>query len=158
MSFQQRVFMVSLLLIGLLALAGCGGGAPLQPTVIRITATPGAALDTPVPATQEPALGAEATPPAADTPAVSGETAATATSAPEAAPATGEETVVFEFESTLSTVEEIEDIRDLLIDTEGILAITGTEVSVRITYDPDVFTVAELFNLMNQIGYPVKPP
>ena len=77
---------------------------------------------------------------------------------PEASPTSAETRVTFEFVSTLSTVEEVDHIKGLLEDTEGILAITGTEVSITITYDPNILTVEALRTKMELIGYPVKAP
>lgn len=142
---SQRAFIMSLLLAGLL-LAGCGGSATVPATVIRLTATRSPATNAPVP----PATTSRSP---AQTPAP----AATPTSAPAATSTSAGETITLEFTSTLSTVEEMDHIRDLLQDTEGILAITGTEVSITITYDPNILTVEDLRGKLEEIGYPVKP-
>ncbi len=144
---QHRVFTVSWLLVSLIVLAGCGGGTTSPPTVIQMTATRPLSADTPAPPTVTSVSPTETSAPEASP-----------TPAPEASPTSAETRVTFEFVSTLSTGEEVDHIRGLLEDTEGILAITGTEVSITITYDPNILTVEALRTKMEQIGYPVKAP
>ena len=136
---QHHAFTVSWLLVSLIVLAGCGGATTSPPTVIQMTATRPPSADTPAPPTVTSVSPTE-------------------TSPPEASPTSAGTRVTFEFVSTLSTVEEVDHIKGLLEDTEGILAITGTEVSITITYDPNILTVEALRTKMEQIGYPVKSP
>lgn len=143
---QHRAFTVSWLLVSLTVLAGCGGGTTSPPTVIQMTATRPPSADTPVPPTVTSVSPTDTSSPEASP-----------MPTPEASPTSAETKVTFEFVSTLSTVEEVDHIKGLLEDTEGILAITGTEVSITITYDPNILTVEALRTKMEQIGYPVKP-
>ena len=115
-------------LAAMVALAGCGGGA------------------TPAPPTP-----------------TSAPTATLAVAAPTSAPPTATavqagEKVTFEFVMSLSTIEELEPILNLVEEIEGVLGASGSQVDITITYDPTVVTVEELQARMSEIGYPVKAP
>jgi hypothetical protein len=143
-----------LLLVSLMALAGCANEPSVVRTVVRLTATGGAVVVT---ATGGPAGVTPAAPAAAATQTPQ----AGSTPAPQNTPAAGAteevgERVVLQFVTTLSTIEEVDHIADLLSDEDGILAVTGTEVSLTITYDPAAITIDQLKAVMERIGYPVK--
>lgn len=129
-----RIFVLTIILLGLVLLTSCGGGAPAP------TPTPEAAP------TSAPA--ATLTPTSAPTPTPVPE----ATSTPEPVG----EVVEFEFVTPLSTAEQGEDIQNLLHDTEGILSIRGDEFGVKISYDPEILTADDLKQQMSVIGFPVK--
>jgi hypothetical protein len=130
----QRIFVLAIILLGLVLLTGCGGGAaaPTPTSEAAPTSAPAATL----------------TPTSAPTP----------TPVPEATPTpepVGEK-VQFEFVTPLSTAEQGEDIQNLLHDTEGILSIRGDEFGVTIAYDPEILTADDLRQQMAIIGFPVK--
>jgi hypothetical protein len=137
-----------MLLMSLTFLVGCGGQATIPVTVIRMTATGPAITATPAPPTATAASPAEPSTPQPEPP----------TAAAEPTLSEAGTRVTFRFVTTLSTVEEVGDIRDLLHDTEGILAVTGDEISITIAYDPAILTVDQVMAIMAQIGYPVNPP
>jgi hypothetical protein len=64
--------------------------------------------------------------------------------------------VVLEFVTTLSTIEEVDHIADLLAERDGFLAVTGSEISVAVTYDPAILNVDQVKVVLAEIGYPVK--
>lgn len=153
MIFRPRTILAILFLVSIVVLSGCGGSAAtLQPTVIRISATPPPATDTPAAPAELPATGS--TPQPTSPPAA----AATPTSPPAVEPAKTGETVTLSFQNTLTSVEDLDDLRILLLGKEGIMTVTGTEVSINITYDPAVYTVEDLMTLLSQLDHPVKPP
>ena len=144
---SQRILKTSLLLIGLVALAGCSGGQ--QAT----TAAP------PPAATATSASASTAIPPTAT---AVGPTAIpvppTATTAPAATATQAGEKVTFEFVAPLSTIEELDPLLAAVEDVEGVLGASGSQVDITITYDPAVITVEELQAKMAEIGQPVKEP
>lgn len=150
----RRPGISALLLIGLVALTGCASQPNIPRTVVRLTATGGPVVVTATPGTS----GASGVTPAAPANTAAPQTAATP--APQATPAAGTveagQKVTFELLTTLSTIEEVDHIADLLADEDGVLAVTGTEVSLTITYDPAAITPDELKVVMERIGYPVK--
>jgi hypothetical protein len=77
---------------------------------------------------------------------------------PTEAPADEGETVTLELVEPLSTIEELEDITQLLHDIPGIMDVTGNEQRVNITFDPAVIDVNGVVAAMALIGFPVRPP
>lgn len=139
----QRNAVASVLVVSLIALAGCGGG---QATTATPPPTPTSApAETLAPAATAPQPTTTAVPP-------------TATSAPAATATQAGEKVTFEFVAPLSTIEELDPLLAAVEDVEGVLGASGSQVDITITYDPAVITVEELQAKMAEIGQPVKEP
>ncbi len=141
-------FLVSVLLVSPVFLAGCGGPATIPVTVIRMTATRPAVTNTPAPPTATSAPGATSAP----------QTATSAPQPPQATSTEAGETVKFEFVTSLSTIEELEPILMLVEEFDGVLGASGSQVDITITYDPSVTTVEMLQQRMEEIGQAVKLP
>lgn len=133
---SQRTCFLSVILVSQVVLASCGGGT---------TAAPAAPTSAPAaPATSAPAEATAAPEP-------------TPTSAPAATPTPVSEKVTFQLVRGLSTIEEMDDdIAPKLEQVDGILRVSGTEVSITITYDPEIITPEELRAKLAEIGHAVK--
>jgi hypothetical protein len=145
-------------LIVLLALAACNTATPAPATAT--TAPPTAAPPT---ATTAPPTDTTAPPTATTAPATATTAPPTDTNVPPtattAATAVSEgQTVTLELVEPLSTIEELEDIAQLMHDIPGILDVTGNENQVNIMFDPAVTDVNGVIAAMALIGFPVKPP
>lgn len=141
----QRYAVLSLILIGTIVLVACGGGGA-QPTP-----TPTAEPMPPTEVAPEPTSPPPTVAAAPPSPTVA-----------EAAPTQEEEIqgeeVRFQWRRPLSTIEELEPILLLVEDFDGVIAASGSEVNIDITYDPNVTSVEELQNQLQQIGQPVEEP
>jgi hypothetical protein len=136
----KRYAVLSLVLIGILVLAACGGGEP-EPTAAP-TAEPAAPTEPP------PTVAAAPPSPTAGEPEPTQES--------EQEEMAAEEDVRFEWVSPLSTIEELEPILLLVEDFDGVVAASGSERHIDITYNPDVTDVESLQAEMLQIGQPVE--
>jgi hypothetical protein len=148
-----------LLLIVLLSLAACNPATPAAPTATTAppTATTAAATATSPPtATTAAATATTAPPTETSVPPTNTSVPPTATTAATAA--SEGETVTLELVEPLSTIEELEDISQLLHDIPGILDVTGNENQVNIMFDPSVTDINGVIAAMALIGFPVKPP
>jgi copper chaperone CopZ len=67
------------------------------------------------------------------------------------------ERIEVDFVRPLSTVEEVDDIENLLHNVDGIISIRGNEIGLTITYDPSILTPDDIRQQMSNIGHPVKP-
>jgi hypothetical protein len=145
-------------LIVMLGLAACNTATPAPPTATTAPPTP-----VPATATTAPPTATTAPPTATSAPPTDTSVPPTATSVPPtattAATAASEgQTVTLELVEPLSTIEELEDIAQLLHDIPGILDVTGNENQVNIIFDPAVTDVNGVVAAMALIGFPVRPP
>jgi hypothetical protein len=166
MLFFQRTFILGLILFGLLILTGCAA-TPAAPPTSPPTETPvPEPTETPVPEdTATPVPEPTETPVPEDTatpvpePTETPVPEDTETPVPEdtAADESVTEQIELDFVTPLSTVEEVDDIENLLHGVEGIISIRGNEVGLTITYDPEILTPDDVRREMSNIGHPVKP-
>lgn len=172
-----RLLLLVLPIIGLSSLIACapspsGTGAPEatrtslslppQPTAPPVTAraaTPFAS------ATFAPIVAG--TPIIVGTPPTLAPTAAVATATPTRPAATPTQAagtgtgaraeVKFDFVTPLGTAELLDDVRDKLLQVNGIVAVSGNETAVTIVYNPALITVDQIRQRLAGIGNPVKP-
>lgn len=151
---SKHIPILSMILVSLVVLTGCGSRTPLTPIVIRITATPPEIAET-----SEPAASATA-----EQPTATSEPAAEATSEPEATATVEPPTVTpvtemvdFEFVSALNTAEAFdEEVGPEMLQVEGVIRVGGNEIGIEITYDPEIVTEEELRDHLSLMGHPVK--
>jgi hypothetical protein len=147
-----------LVLVVMLGLTACNPATaePATATTAPPTSAPPTATTAPPTATTAPPTATSAPPTATSEPPTATSVPATATTAATAA--SEGETVTLELVEPLSTIEELEDIAQLMHDIPGILDVTGTEMRVNITFDPSVIDVNGVVAAMALIGFPVRPP
>lgn len=153
----RRLSVTLLVIAALTALAGCASAPQGTPprTVIRITATRGAGTQAPAAAATQAPAATQASGGEAATPAP--QTQPTAASSSSSNTVAGEK-VTLDLLKTLSTVEQVDEIKELLHETPGILSVTGNEISITFEYDPALITVQGLVDKMKAIGHEVKAP
>lgn len=152
----RRLSVTLLVIAALTALAGCASAPQGTPprTVIRMTATRGAGTQAPAAAATQAPAATQASGGEAATPAPQAQPTAASSSSSTVA---GEK-VTLDLAKTLSTVEQVDEIKELLHETPGILSVTGNEISITFEYDPALITVQGLVDKMKAIGHEVKAP
>lgn len=129
-----------LMLLGIVALAGCGRGEADTPASASPTAGP---TETPV-----------ATPTVAPT--------ATPTEAPTATPTNTprpQAQVYFEWAAGGVRPADSDDVDAIVLDVtrhEGIVDGSGNEIGITIKYDPTLIDVEEIQDVFKSIGHPVE--
>lgn len=148
-TLETRTALATGVIIAAFGLAAC---APAQPAT---SAPPAAATPTQASApTSPPQAAATATQAPAPT---SAPTAAPPTAAPPTA-TSPRENVAFSWAPGSVTPADSDDVDEIVRDLRahaGILSGTGNETELNIVYDPTVITVAEIMDLLKQIGHPV---
>ena len=120
--------------------------SPTFAPIVSVEPTPGPAQNTTVSTASQPAAQAAAPAPAA----VQG---------PQApGVATGKRSEIkIEFQSALSTAEEVDDIRLALARVPGILDVAGNETAISVGYDAGLILPNQLAQRLTGMGHPVKP-
>lgn len=121
--------------------------SPTFAPIVKVEPTPGPAQNTTVSTTG----GQPASQPAAPAPA--------AVQGPQApGVATGKRSEIkVEFQSALSTAEEVDDIRLALARVPGILDIAGNETAITVGYDAGLILPNQLAQRLASMGHATKP-
>jgi hypothetical protein len=151
---MRVVWMVGLVTMLAVVIAACGG-TPEAPTQAPANTSAPAATSTTAPA------AATATTAPAATATTAASTAAPAnTSAPAASPTAegSREQVSFSWAPGSVPPADADDGAEIvaeLMTHEGVLSGVADEAVLNVTYDPDLITVEEIMEIMDQMGHPV---
>lgn len=155
----KRTKLIYLAVAGLVLAAGCGGpqGSPPR-TVIRVSATPGGAT---IVRTATPSASGSSTTNSGGTvasPVPQAQPSPTTANASSSATEPAGEKITLDLVKTLSTVEQVDEIRELLHETPGILGVSGNEISLTFIYDPAIISVQGILDKMEALGHELKAP